>query len=437
MEEKIDGMDKDSLVATLCTCNEKVHALKQVYSETVSPANTQLKACRETLTEYMTSNGMECVQVNEDLYARLYQRVGTGESLTPMLFMDIMNSLTPTKFIETAKRIDVDRQVRKEEWLKDQRKKIEKELESKRSKPKAKKRLTKRLKIESMAAAAEELGSDAASHVDDILSAASKPVYEDDEEASFPTHDAYVDYLVSKVPFPEPEVKYTGKNKAYAQRPPPAFGRALTTKEMFVEVLYTLLRDRHKPLKPVVTITSRPGKVSTITTVAPKSVFDNIRTYVELRSKIVRLQTENRNKRREYMVIMDRCKDRLQPLLTTKYEANMPTPEGLRAISVEVKRTEKVDRRLGMWDIGCMMDDVTSQVLSSTDAFDSSNLSTVLTEETLSHVIREILKKMSDFTTEHTRVVESVRLRRGRAKDEDDDSSDDGDSSDDDDDELL
>ena len=61
MEEKIDEMDKDSLVATLSTCNEKVFELKSEYGTEISPLTREVRELKERVTAYMTDNGIECV----------------------------------------------------------------------------------------------------------------------------------------------------------------------------------------------------------------------------------------------------------------------------------------------------------------------------------------------------------------------------------------
>lgn len=442
MEEKIDAMALEDLVATLSTCNEKVHQLKSQYVSGVSPSVREMKQCRDTLTEYMATNTLECIQVNDELYARLYHRVGTGETLTPLLFMEVINDLTPAKFLETVQHINADRERRKQEWLEEQRKVVRKELAARTSRRSGtRQRLTKRMKAESMSAVAESLGADAVKYADDIVRAASVSAVSTSESTSiqplspedFASEEDYVEAVVSRLPFPEPEVKYTGKGKAYAQRPPPAFGRPLTAKEMCVEVLFELIRQRHKPIKPVVVITSRPGKVKDVVTVAPKPVFETIGKYVTLKNNVARHQMENRTKRKEYAAIMDRCKLRLQPLLgATRYEANLPTVEGLRKIAVEVVQTERVARRLSMWDIGCMMEDA---VVAGADPFEETHVTSLLSEDAMSHLIREVLKQIAAFTKANTVTHERVRLRRGRPKaagaDDDDeladtDSDDDG-----------
>lgn len=446
MEEKIDAMDKDSLVAALSTCNEKVFGLKEQYAKTVGASAKELKTSKAALMDYMESNNISCVMLEEDLYLRLFHRCGGGETLTPKLFMDIVNGLTAAQFKAKVKQIEDERQSRHEDWISKQLVDVKKTLlKDKKQKQKAaarpakKPRPSKRSKVESMAATAQALGSEAADNIETILASASaagcdskEEVQGDDDDEDEDDIDTKAAAIVARMPIPVPEVKHLGKDKAYAQRPPPAFGRPLTVREMFVEVLYTLIKERHKPIKPVMTVDTRPGKSVDILSHGPWTFFDQARKYVTLKTRVGALQTENRLKRKEYTAIMNRCKTRLLPLLgASKYEASMPTSGGLRNISIEVVKSEECVKRLTMWEIGRMLEEAAKSV-SGNVSFSATHTVQLLSEDVMSHLIRNVLRQMAVYTAEHTTTVEKVRIRRSREhKDGDEDA---GEYDDDDDD---
>jgi hypothetical protein len=429
-------MDKESLVAALSTCNEKVFVLKDQYKLAAAPMTKAAKDTREVLTQYMMSNSLECVKVAEDLYLRLFHRVGSGDTLTPVLFMDVMNSLTPALFTEKVRGIEAARVQRHEQWREEQRIAVRKQLAKALAKKPVKRRPTKRVKHHAMADAAAAMGARASTaRVDDILHdagvvAAAAAAAEAEEEEGHVTRaspddaDA-VEAIVNGMPLPVEEVSYTGKGKAYAQRPPPPFHGTLTMRELFVEVLYALIRERHKPVKAVITIDSRPGKSSNIMQGAPLDIQDVVLQLRDVKLTLSKLQLENRSKRKEYTRAMDRCKQRLAPILgVLKYEANMETKTGLRKVTVEVVKSEVAQKRMNMFEMGRILDDVCGGVP------ERGSVATVLSEVTMSQVIRDVLRKMAEFTEEHTKTIERVRIRRGRARaDEEEDEDEDDDNS--------
>ena len=233
-----------------------------------------------------------------------------------------------------------------------------------------------------------------------------------------------VERIFRETPCPQPLVKYVGKNKAYAQRPPPAIGEPLSPVKMFLEVLYELIRQRHKPLKPVVTVDSRPGK-SVVSVTAPKTFLTQAHRYVDLKKRSAGLKAGNREKRRESVKVMDLCKARLLPLLrNTRYDASMPTSSGLRTISVEVVTTERACKRLNLWELSNMLEVAQAGVASKAPA-GAATATDFLTEEVISLVIESLLRQMAAFTTACTTSTERVRIRRSRASGEDSDSEED------------
>ena len=462
MEDKIEEMDKDSLVATLATCNEKVMELKVDYGAAIAPLAKEVRELKERVTAYMSDNGIECMQLNEDMYLRLFHRVGGGETLTPLLFMNVVNGLTPAVFKTRAREIEASRLQRLDAWMEKTRKDIRKGFASARggrgrgrgrgrgaaAARAPPKRVTKRAKIECMANAAQSLGCSAASHVSEILQAKPEAAPARDEEdegeggggggASGDDDDGLslderVERALRRTPFPEASVKYVGKNNAYAQRPLPSIGRPLTAREMFVEVLYGIIKDRHKPVKPIVIVDTRPGKSSVVVTSGPKTFFTQASRYVDLKARVAAAQVGNREKRREYVKAMNLCKTRLLPLLgNSKYEASMPTSGGLRTICIEVVKKEEVKKRLNLWEMSKMLDAASEGIESKATADAPVGL---LTEAVMSHLIESVLRQISTFTTECTTCVERVRIRRSRERgdgddDDDDESGDSGDDSD-------
>lgn len=388
MEEKIDAMDKEALIAALSTCNEKLVELRQRSAEEVKPLMQRIKQTRTALTGFMVQHKHECIQVEDDVFLRLFHRVGSGESLTPMLFMDIVNHLTLAKFTEAMHRVTADREEALDTWKNKQRREIRKAVLANRRRRTG--RLTKRQRLEAMAETAETLGADAKSNIDLIMDALPS------EDVELQDVDELVERILHDLAAPEP------------------LNRALTTKEMVTQVLLALVKERHRPSKPVVVVDSRPGRATKIETVAPRTVLDAVKAFVTLRQQVARPQQEIQARKRDYRTVMDRCKMRLTPLMgQSKFEGNLPTADGLRKITIDVVRVEKPKRRMNLTDLGEMV--AASLTVPDDTPFDPKQVRTAISEANMSALIRNVLRQMAIFEASNTQVIEKIRLRRGKS----------------------
>lgn len=444
IEAYIAERSNEELLTIAMTARESLKDLKEQYGEKVRPIREQHRAIKKQFVDYMTQYGIDCIKF-EDWYLRLYQRSNSVETLGPKLIASAFAEMTPESFAETLTAMNEERQARLVKWQEAKKEEARKELRKARAAarkrrkpmPRSGKRSTKAM---AMAKEAERLGDEASSQVGRILDAAparwAGPVSED-EPLPDPNDDAQVAALAARYRPEDPGVTFMNKGKA-PQRAKTPFGRPMTKREVLSQVIYDMVKNRHKAKKPVIEIKTSPGRCANERDAATlgESVLSQGRAFRSTKTAFEKENAAIAADRGRFVDLIKHCRPRLMPHV----KASDPESHKVRRIlpgdgenpvtvSVAVVKKTKLSKQQNLWDTSEIINDAVDKLGAGIPDFDApfspADVPALMNEKVMSPILKDLLASIARLEASRTVEYEELAFRGTHARTTEKDESED------------
>lgn len=464
IDEYLAQLDDEQVLTLIGQQREALADLKSERARTVSGVHATYAAARNQLREYMLKYNIDCIKMDDDAFLRLYHRGQTGQKITPQLFASVFADLHADGFAKAVAAVEDGRRKRYDAWLKKQRAVAQKTLRAakrdavKRNKARAKltKRPARRAKerqpqrvTHDAAELATAFGDDAILHVGEIAAAAggrgrtraravaAGPVGAEGEDGGEVRMDGMEpipdpdddDQIAALLPAPPTEYDTPKSVRGARQRAAPPFGRPLTQREMLKEALYELVKARHRPVKPVLSIEKSEGRPKHDPREAAElgaEVGKSLAAYRANKAQAARLQADiNARRARTHRILQRAAARGMRYVETLGGEAKRrhgAPGGGERSVSYYLKERPVLQQDTRLVEAGDILDTALDEVCKGLDGSVATGVDApydpargpppLLNDAVMSRLLQDTLRRVAELEQSRTVLVRDLGVRR-------------------------